>query len=518
MLLNDYLDRGAVIDPDGECLISPDGGVLMTHAQLREASHRIARGLLDAGIRPGDRVAVYAPNDPKALACLLGVIRAGAIWTAVNASSSVEDIAAFLELTECRGLVYHAALAEPANALAAQLPAIEVVAAIGQGGDGHLSVATWLDTAGDPVATQRTADDVAVLTGTGGTTGRPKAVPITHRQLLTMCLAFNAGLAEGRPPRYVCATPMTHAAGALTFPVIAEGGAVIVHNGVDPHAILDSIEWNRASRVFLPPTALYALMAQPDLAQRDFSSLRNFIVGAAPIAPERLAEAVAIFGPVMAQAFGQTEAPMICTLLTAAEIAEAADKPELRHRLAACGRPSLVAEVAIMGEDGQLLGPEESGEVVVRSDLVFGGYWNNEAASEETRRPGGWHGTGDVGRRDRDGFIYIVDRLKDMIITGGFNVFPSEVEAVIHTLGFVNDCSVIGIPDEKWGEAVTAVIEPKPGEEVDAEAVLAACRDRLGPVKTPKSVIVRGLPRSANGKVLKRQLRDEYWPDTERRV
>ncbi len=311
---------------------------------------------------------------------------------------------------------------------------------------------------------------------------------------------------------------MTHAAGMMCLAVLGQGGTVVVHDGVDPEAVLGSIERNRASSLFLPPTALYKLLGEPRVRERDLSSLRHVLIAGAPLAPDRLAQAVEVFGPVMAQSFGQAEAPMMCTVHGAAEVAAAAADPALRHRLASCGRSSVVARVAIMGEDGALLGPGEHGEIVVRSGLVTAGYWEDPEASAQTARPGGWYGTGDIGMRDDDGFVYIVDRKRDLIISGGFNVFPSEVEAFLHTLPGVGDCAVIGLPDPRWGESVTAVVEPRPGAVVDADALVAACRAHLGPVKAPKTVIFRDLPRSGVGKVLKRSLRDEYWATASRRI
>jgi acyl-CoA synthetase (AMP-forming)/AMP-acid ligase II len=355
--------------------------------------------------------------------------------------------------------------------------------------------------------------------GTGGTTGRSKAVPITHRMAEAMNLAFAAHMPEPEPPTMAMAAPMTHAAGPICFPVFAEGGAVVVHDGVVPERLLASIERHRVSRLFLPPTAIYALLSHPEVRSHDFSSLRHFIYAAAPMAVDKLVEAIDVFGPVMTQTFGQAEAPMICTVMTPAEHGAAVADPELRGRLASAGRPSLVADLAIMDDDGNLLGPDEVGEIVVRGSLVMSGYHRDPEQSAAVSRPGGWHGTSDVGRVDADGYVYIVDRKRDMIISGGFNVWPSEIEQVIHGLNGVRDCAVIGLPDEKWGEAVTAVVELREDAgEVGAEAVTALCRERLGPVKAPKRVIFRELPRSPNGKVLKRALRDEYWTGQERSV
>jgi acyl-CoA synthetase (AMP-forming)/AMP-acid ligase II len=314
------------------------------------------------------------------------------------------------------------------------------------------------------------------------------------------------------------ATPMTHAAGTLGFPTIAEGGTIVVHDGVKAATVLSSIEQDRVTRLFLPPTAIYSLLADPGVREHDYSSLRHFLYAAAPMSTDKLVEAMDVFGPVMAQCFGQAEAPMLATYLSPAEHVEALADPAKRARLASCGRPSMIAAVAIMDDDGNLLDDGEHGEIVVRGDLVMSAYYENPEASAEVRRPGGWHATGDIGYRDADGFYFIVDRKRDMIISGGFNVFPSEVERVIWSHPDVLDCAVIGVPDEKWGEAVTAVVELKDGAGVTEVELIALCKGELGSVKSPKAVHFRELPRSTAGKVLKRSLRDEYWAGRDRRV
>jgi acyl-CoA synthetase (AMP-forming)/AMP-acid ligase II len=272
------------------------------------------------------------------------------------------------------------------------------------------------------------------------------------------------------------------------------------------------------TRLFLPPTAIYALLAHPGVRDHDFSSLKHFIYAAAPMAVDKLREAMDVFGPVMTQTFGQAEAPMIATVMTPREHVEALQDDRKAARLASAGRPSLVAKVAILADDGRVLGPGQEGEICIRGALVMDGYHEDPEQSASTRRPGGWHGTSDVGRMDEDGFVYIIDRLRDMIITGGFNVWPSEIEQTIHTVPGVKDCAVIGLPDEKWGEAVTAVVELREGAHVDEAQIIATCREALGVVKTPKIVVFRELPRSPVGKVLKRALRDEYWTQTGRSV
>jgi acyl-CoA synthetase (AMP-forming)/AMP-acid ligase II len=520
MLLVDYIDRGAHSAPFAACLLDPDGSTILTHREFRDLTHRIAAALVRDGVQPGDRVGVLSGNHPFALACVVGILRAGAVWTAVNVASGSADQADFLSTVGCRRIIHHRDLTARAVELARRVEGLDASWQFDTDSAGAEDfLPAWVAPEGARVPGQPLdGDHIVMLLPTGGTTGRSKAVPISNRQIHLMCLAFQVHLREPEPPRYICATPMTHAAGLVCFPALAQGGAVIVHNGVVPDEILGSIERNRASAIFLPPTALYKLLADPHVRDHDYSSLRQFLIAGAPLAPERLAEAVEVFGPVMTQTFGQAEAPLICTVHAASDIAAAAADPALAHRLASCGKSSVVAELDIMDDAGNLMGPGENGEIVVRSDLVFTGYWHDPDATAQTVRPGQWYGTGDIGMRDDDGFFYIVDRKKDMIITGGFNVFPSEIEAFLHTFAAVDDCAVIGLPDRKWGEVVTAVIEVKPGHELDERSIIDACKAHLGSVKAPKSIILRELPRSSVGKVLKRALRDEYWATAPRRV
>ena len=521
MLLIDSFDRGAARNADGTCFLSADESVRMTYAEVSALSHRIAAPLAAAGVEAESRVGVLSPNDPIGFVCVLGALRLNASWVPLNARAVAADLVPLLELTDCEVLFYHPALLPLAEEVLAECEGIRLAVCIGAGGrPGDPVLEEWMAPAGTTVPRPpHEPDRTAIMFGTGGTTGRSKAVPITHRMTEAMNLAFAAHMPEPEPPVMAMAAPMTHAAGPICFPVFAVGGTVVVHDGVNPKLLLESIGRHRVTRLFLPPTAIYALLAAPDVRDYDFSSLRHFIYAAAPMAVDKLLEALDVFGPVMTQTFGQAESPMICTVMTPAEHATAAADPALRGRLASAGRSSLVADVAIMDEAGNLLGPEAVGEIVVRGSLVMSGYHKDPEQSAATRRPGGWHGTSDVGRIDADGYVYIVDRMRDMIITGGFNVWPSEIEQVIHTIAGVEDCAVIGLPDEKWGESVTAVVELREDAgEIDPEATIALCRETLGPVKTPKRVIFRELPRSPNGKVLKRALRDEYWAGASRAV
>jgi acyl-CoA synthetase (AMP-forming)/AMP-acid ligase II len=266
--------------------------------------------------------------------------------------------------------------------------------------------------------------------------------------------------------------------------------------------------------MYLPPTALYGLLQSPELEKRDVSSLKIFILVGSPVSPEKLRVAVEKFGPCMCQAYGQVESPMITTWLPP-EVVAAAARGEHPERLASCGRPTRSVQVGIMDDDGNLLPPGERGEIVVRGVLVSKEYFELPEATAEARRFG-WHHTGDVAYRDEHGYLYIVDRKKDMVVTGGFNVFTTEVEAAVTELEQVRECAVIGVPHEKWGEAVHAIVV---AEGIDEAAIIAHAKARLGGVKAPKSVqFVTEIPRTAAGKMDKKALRAQHWGDATRLV
>jgi len=269
--------------------------------------------------------------------------------------------------------------------------------------------------------------------------------------------------------------------------------------------------------MFLPPTALYAMLAHPHVLDFDYSSLRYFLLAGSAVSPEKFKRAVEVFGPCMCQSYGQTECHLIATWLPpdVAAAAAAGDHPE---RMASCGQANYSVRVEILDDNGRLLPDGDVGEIVARGGLVGGGYFEMPEATAEVRAHG-WHHTGDVGRRDEHGFFYIVDRKKDMIVTGGFNVFSAEVEAAVMELPQVRECAVIGVADEKWGEAVTAIVALNPGAALSADDVISHCKARLGGVKAPKDVYFRDeIPRTPAGKFDKKAIRKEFWTGTTRNV
>ncbi|WP_398493821.1 long-chain fatty acid--CoA ligase [Variovorax sp.] len=504
MRLVDYLDKGAQLGADAPCLTL--GEADLSYAQVQRISWRVARGLQRSGLKPGDKVAVLSSNDAMAFATVFGISRAGGVWCPINPRNEASENAFVLDAFDCACLVFHGNYAPMVEQMRSQLPKLRALVCL----DARLAFAPsmddWLEGLDDAPIDIEPPDDVAMIAGTGGTTGQPKGVMLTGRNLEAMSALTLMGYPfEGRPA-YLALAPLTHAAGVLCLPVMALGGRVVIMPKPDLGEFLALIERHRITHAFLPPTLIYMLLQHPELAATKRDSLQCFWYGAAPMSAARLEEALTKIGPVMAQLFGQTEAPMMISMMSPREHFNA-DGSVAKHRLASAGRPGPLVQVGVMNAEGELLPTGESGEIVVRGSLVMQGYYKDPKATQEASRFG-WHHTGDIGRLDDDGFLYIVDRAKDMIISGGFNVYSAEVEQALMQHPDVQDSAVIGLPDEKWGERVVAVLQPQAGRSIDAEAIKAFVKARIGSVKAPKQVEVwADLPRSKVGKVLKKDVR-----------
>ncbi|WP_420113501.1 AMP-binding protein [Pseudactinotalea sp.] len=349
-------------------------------------------------------------------------------------------------------------------------------------------------------------DDIAMIVGTGGTTGLPKGVQLSTRNLETMTAITLMSYPFAPRPVYLALAPLTHAAGVLSFPVLTMGGEIVIMASPDIGHFLHLIERHRVTHTMLTPTLLYMVLDHPDLDTVDTSSLQCFWYGSAPMSAAKLERALHRFGPVLAQYFGQTEAPMVATTMTPGDHYRP-DGSIAVERLTSAGRAAPLVTLAIMDTDGRRRPPGDPGEIVLRSSLVTPGYPRNPEATA-AGSPYGWHHTGDIGYLDEDGFLFIVDRAKDMIITGGFNVYSAEVEQAVMEHPAVQDCAVFGVPDSRWGEQVTAVVQISPGHTIEVDALHAFVRERVGGVKTPKEFLVwDDLPRSKVGKVLKREIR-----------
>jgi acyl-CoA synthetase (AMP-forming)/AMP-acid ligase II len=499
--LTDYLDKGASLGAEAPCLTT--AGRTLSYFDVQKLSWRIARALDRSGIGPGDKVAILSANDPVAFGCVFGISRAGAVWCPVNPRNEAAENRDLLDFFDCACLIFQAAFAPLVSKILPDLPKLTTLVCL----DGEPAGATPFDVwigpePAEPWQAEPLQDDLVMLVGTGGTTGRPKGVMLTGHNIETMSALTLMSYPFRPRPRYLALAPLTHAAGVLCFPVMTLGGEIVIMGKPDLTEFLALIEQNQITHTFLPPTLIYMLLDHHDLPSTDLSSLQCLWYGAAPMSASRLEEALTKIGPVMGQLFGQSEAPMMISTLAPADHFRD-DGSLATERLSSAGRPTPLTTVAIMDDAGTLLGPGQRGEIVARGPLVMAGYYKNPQASAEAARHG-WHHTGDIGYLDEENYLFIVDRAKDMIISGGFNVYSAEVEQVLLAHPAVQDCAVIGLPDEKWGERVTAVVQLRPGQTVTEDEIRSFVKERLGSVKAPKQVEVwPDLPRSKVGKVLK---------------
>jgi fatty-acyl-CoA synthase len=506
MQLIDYLDKGASLGAEAPCLTM--AGRTLSYGDVQRLSWRIARALDRAGISPGDKVAVLSGNDPVAFSCVFGISRAGAVWCPVNPRNEAAENRDLLDFFDCACLIFQAAFAPLVMKIRPDLPQLTTLVCLDGDVPGALTFEQWLDGLSPDPWQATPADDMVMLVGTGGTTGRPKGVMLTGHNIEAMSALTLMSYPFSPRPRYLALAPLTHAAGVLCFPVMTLGGQIVIMAKPDLAEFLALAQSHRITHTFLPPTLIYMLLDKPGLAAADLSSLQCLWYGAAPMSASRLEEALEKIGPVMGQLFGQSEAPMMISTLAPADHFHA-DGSVARERLSSAGRPTPLTLVAIMDDDGNLLGPGQRGEIVARGPLVMAGYYKNPQASAEAAQHG-WHHTGDIGYLDDDSYLFIVDRAKDMIITGGFNVYSAEIEQVLLSHPAVQDCAVIGLPDDKWGERVTAVLQLRSGQTVTPADVRAFVKARLGSVKAPKQVEVwPDLPRSKVGKVLKTEVKSQ---------
>ena len=513
MRLIDYLDKGAMLGAGAPCLTM--GEKDLSYSDVQRLTWRVARALHRSGVKPGDKVAILSSNDPIAFACVFSVSRAGAVWCPINPRNEAAENRFILDAFDCTSLIFHSAYAPLVEQMRADLPKLSLLVCLDKPTPFAPALDAWLDDVRDEPFEVATVDDIALIAGTGGTTGQPKGVMLSGRNLETMsALTLTSYPFNGRPV-YLALAPLTHAAGVLCFPILTMGGRIVIMPKADLTEFLDLIERRRVTHTFLPPTLIYMLLENSKLAETDRTSLQCFWYGAAPISAARLEEAIGKIGSVMAQLFGQTEAPMMISTMAPRDHFNA-DGTIAHGRLASAGRPTPLTQVGVMDEHGRLLPTGERGEIVVRGSLVMEGYYKNAEATAEVSRFG-WHHTGDIGYLDDENFLYIVDRAKDMIITGGFNVYSIEVEQALLQHPDVMDSAVFGLPDPKWGERVAAVVQLHGERAVGAEDLIAFVKGRIGSVKAPKQVdIWPDLPRSKVGKVLKKEIRAKILADRER--
>jgi acyl-CoA synthetase (AMP-forming)/AMP-acid ligase II len=480
MQIGSLIRRAALHYKDAPCLVEDDR--VVSFREFDSLTDRLGNALLASGLAPGDRVGVLLPNGIDCLVAYYALAKAGLVRVSLNTRETEDNHRYKLQDSGSRAVIHG-------------------------GGHDDLGVEIAIDPDGlraalagasaAPCAVDRALDAPLRLGYTGGTTGRPKAVTLTTRGELAELSAFLTDLVPDllASDTFLHAAPIAHASGAFFLPSLVRGVRSLVMKKFDPAAFVALAEHEQADVTFLVPTMLAMILEQPTLARARLS-LRRIAYGASPISPNLLRRAEERFGRVFAQSYGQAESPMVITCL----------RPDEHDRVGSCGRPFTCVEVAIVDDADRFLESGEIGEIVCRGPQTMAYYWNRPEATAEAFR-NGWLHTGDVGRMDEDGYFYILDRKNDMLISGGYNVYPREVEDVLLACDGVVEAAVVGLPDEKWGDRVHAVIAGRPG--LSADAILEFAAERLASFKRPKSIeIWPELPKSAANKIMRREVRD----------
>ncbi len=517
MYLTQFLHKSLRECPDATMTVF--GNRRQTCTEFTSRVARAASVLQSHGLAAGDRVGMLSLNSDRYLEFFFGTLWAGGVINPINIRWSPSEIAYSLDDCDTRILLVDSAFSGLVEAIREQSDALQTVLYVGDDGvpSGLLDYESMVQQASEVPDAMRGGDDLAGVFYTGGTTGKPKGVMLSHTNIYSVSLGTL--VAGPRPERAVGlhAAPLFHIGGiGLTIQLAARQGSHVVIPQFEPKAVLDAIEREAVQETFLVPTMLGRVLDDPEFGQRDTSSLEVVIYGAAPIDSSLLDKATAaIPGASFIQLYGMTELSPVATLLPAW-----CHTPEGRkaEKLLSAGRPIPTAEVRVVDPEGRDVPTGEVGEIAVRGPTVMQGYWGKPEQTAEALRDG-WMYTGDAGRMDHDGFLFVVDRLKDMIVTGGENVYSAEVEDAILKHPKVQACAVIGVPDEDFGERVHAVLVLRGGEQLSQEELFAHCSSLIGRYKCPRSMEVRDeIPLSAAGKMLKYKLREPYWKGRGRKL
>ncbi len=496
-----WVRKWAEVKPNHTAWIS--GGRSYSYAEANSRINRVASALLQEGVAKGDRVAVLLYNGNEFLEIFFACAKIGAIFVPINFRLTPPEAAYILENCGARILFSDIELSRSVSEMEAAVPGIRSIT-VGQSASGDPGTYTTLLAGAEDAEPPDnvTLDDYQLIMYTSGTTGRPKGAVISHGN--TYFNSVNGHLAYPiltSDVTYVVA-PLFHmgALNIFTTPTLHAGGTILLDRAFDPTATLAAIESHHVTTMFGPPTMFQMMIEAPNWATADLSSLRFLFVGGAPC-PLGVIKTYSARGIALAQGFGLTETSPFVTLLPMEDAA---------RKVGSIGIPVFHADVRVVDESGHPLGRNERGELLTRGPHVFQAYWNNPAATEAAMADG-WFRTGDIGYQDDEGYYYLVDRKKDMIISGGENIYPVELEHVLETHPAVREVAVIGIPDAKWGEAPRAIVVTQPGVVVTEDELIEFLRARIASYKQLKSVVfVDALPRSATGKVLKPDLRKQY--------
>ncbi len=504
----DYVAFQARMRPQN--LFGSDAHQSLNYDEAWARAGRVAARLQQAGLAKGDRAAILGKNSVDNLLVFLGCARAGVVPVGINYRLTADEVGFIAEDAGAKLLFVDG---EFAPLLGDYLAGIHQVCVIGEL-ESAQPLNEWLADAGEPQPVAISGDDVLFQMYTSGTTGLPKGALLTHRNVISN--AIQAPLATGRAPRAgdrgLIIAPTFHAVGLVGALMALYGGcSLIIHSDYDPVGMIETLSKENITSVAVVPVMLqFSLACVPNIKDYDFSSLKWINYGASPISAELLKQCIDIFGCEFYQGYGQTEATTALTFLTADDHLRALkDKPEL---LRSCGRPVFGTELRIVDDQGNDLPAGEVGEILARGPQIMKGYWNREEATAKTIVDG-WLHTGDAGCLDEEGYLYLKDRVKDLIISGGENIYPAEIENVLMSHPKIADAAVIGVPDDKWGEVPLAVLVAGEGGEIDLAELTRHCREKLAGFKVPKHLeYIAMLPRNPSGKILKKDLRAAIVP------
>ncbi|MBI4853755.1 MAG: long-chain-fatty-acid--CoA ligase [Acidobacteria bacterium] len=496
------------------------GKKALTYHQAWLAINKLANAFISSGLKVGDRISILSKNSIEYLLFYYAAAKAGVVPVPLNFRLSPKEWVYIINDAEVKLLLTSAFYQEAIENIKGELATVTQYIAIGstekQGwGDYH----SWIEN--EPITPPSlviTDDQDVYQMYTSGTTGHPKGAILSHHAVTSNLSQMSSFMEAQRGERFLIVAPLYHAAAVLgSFICAFQCGTIYLQEDFIPSEVVRALSEEKVSRAGLVPAMIQACLTYvPDIAKRDFSALKSIVYGASPISESTLRNAIEIFKCDFIQIYGMTETTVALTALLAKPHREALEgNPSL---LLAAGRAVPNTEIRIVDSQDNDLPMGATGEIIARGPQLMKGYWKKDEENKETLR-GGWMHTGDAGYIDKDGFLYVQDRVKDMIISGGENVYPRTVEDVLFQYPGIIDAAVIGVPDEKWGETVKAIVVLRKGETANQEEVIKFCRERLGGFECPTSVdFVEMLPRNPSGKVLKRELREPFWVGYKRRV
>jgi acyl-CoA synthetase (AMP-forming)/AMP-acid ligase II len=528
MILTETLKKARKFFPQKEAIVCE--GKRWTYQEFYDRINHLSHSLKAFGMKKNDKVAILHPNCHSFLEAYYGITQIGAISVPINYRLSPGEIAFILQDSESKILISDPMFQKSVDSIREEIPKIEKIIWTGEGiankepcdlNYEKLLQQANSDTIRDVDINDINDEDTAQIYYTSGTTGRPKGVMLSHKNVMTHALGTIAEVRLTDSDVWIHVAPLFHLADAwATWAVTWIGGTHVLVREFDPKIVLETIEREKVTLTNLIPTMLNLMVNHPDVGKYDYQSLRVLLSGGAPIAPQVVRKIVEIFKCDYIQTYGMTEtSPYLTLSILKDHLTKLSYEDQLRFK-SKTGREFIGVELKVVNDRGEEIKKDEKevGEIIVKGDIVTKGYWKLPEETEKSIKDG-WLYTGDMAVIDEEGYVTIVDRKKDMILTGGENVYSTEVENVLYMHPAILECGVVGVPDQKWGEAVKGIVVLKPGQKATEQEIIQFCKDRMAHYKAPKSIdFIEALPRTGSGKIHKKGLREKYWEGYEKKV